>query len=342
MAEGISIVVCTYNGEAVLEETFKHLFAQQHIDFPVEIVVVDNNSKDGTPQLIQTAKKASPFPFIYLTETRQGKAHASRSAFDTASHPIILVCDDDNRLAPDYVSRGHMVMQQHPNVGIIGGSGEPESTVPMPPWFKDYERIYAVGNQCHANGIVTDQVDFIWGAGMFFRKSVWESIRNYDPTFHLNARRGKVNIGGDDAELCELARWCGYDIYVSNELRFKHRIPANRLTLAFLRSRHKGLGATSLILQMYEMVRNDHTAWALEKGKFPFWMHRSFHLVKDLFKYLPDLPKWLAGKAMDSRLSFLGDLSRIRFLLKIKGEYQVILTDLIKKHQELSSRSIVR
>lgn len=338
MAEGISIVVCTYNGAKVLEETFQHLFAQKDIDFPVEIVVVDNNSKDATPEIIGKAKEQSPFQFVYLTETKQGKAHASRLAFNTASYPIILVCDDDNRLMDNYVSLGFKVMKENSNVGIIGGSGTPESSVPMPEWFEDYERIFAVGDQCKNNGIVTSEVDFIWGAGMFFRKAVWESIRNYEPTFHLNAVRGKVNMGGDDAELCELARWCGYDIYVSNELRFNHWIPPNRLTTKFLKSRHKGLGATSLVLQMYEMVRNGNTAWALEKGKFPFWMHRSFHLSKDLLKYLKNIPEWISGKGLKSRLSFMGDVSRIKFLLKIKGEYQVILKDLMKKHEDLSKR----
>ena len=50
MEIGVSVVIVTYNGKSRLSETLKHLALQQSVECPWEVLLIDNNSTDGTAQ----------------------------------------------------------------------------------------------------------------------------------------------------------------------------------------------------------------------------------------------------------------------------------------------------
>lgn len=92
----VSIIIPVYN-EADQIKPCLAAIAKQTV-MPDEVIVVDNNSTDGTAVL------ARQFPFVrVLTEHRQGAVHARNAGFDAAQSEIIGRIDADTILAPDWI-----------------------------------------------------------------------------------------------------------------------------------------------------------------------------------------------------------------------------------------------
>src|SRR5688572_27451257 len=78
----VSIVIPAYNEEGQLALCLEAI-ARQTVK-PVEVIVVDNNSTDGTVEV------AGRYPFVtVLHEWRQGVVHARDCGFDAAKGDII-------------------------------------------------------------------------------------------------------------------------------------------------------------------------------------------------------------------------------------------------------------
>ena len=56
----ISVVICTLNGEAVIEEAINSLVNQTLSPEKYEIVAVDNGSSDRTPEIIKSFVEKQP------------------------------------------------------------------------------------------------------------------------------------------------------------------------------------------------------------------------------------------------------------------------------------------
>ncbi len=91
----LSIVIPAYNEEARLPESLRAItaFVAQKA-YPVEVLIVDNNSTDRTAAII--AEFAAEFPYIRgLSERTQGKGAAVRAGMLAARGAYRFICDAD-------------------------------------------------------------------------------------------------------------------------------------------------------------------------------------------------------------------------------------------------------
>ncbi|HEY9179277.1 MAG TPA: glycosyltransferase [Candidatus Baltobacteraceae bacterium] len=87
-AVNASIVIPAYNAERTLPETLRALHAQAGCT-PLETIVVDNASTDGT------AHAARGFGVTVLFESRRGPAAARNCGLNAARGEIVVFCDAD-------------------------------------------------------------------------------------------------------------------------------------------------------------------------------------------------------------------------------------------------------
>lgn len=91
-----TILVCTYNRAPLLRTTLAALQALARPDqCDVEIIVVDNNSTDATPQVVRAAAEAGPYRVVALHEAAQGKSFALNRGLLAARGDILALTDDD-------------------------------------------------------------------------------------------------------------------------------------------------------------------------------------------------------------------------------------------------------
>ena len=99
----LSIVVLTYNREKLLGDCLDSLLRQADAGVPIEIVVVDDGSTDGTGNLVQRLQETHP-QIRYCPQAHRGIAAARNRGILNAAGDVIAMVADDYLLAPDYAS----------------------------------------------------------------------------------------------------------------------------------------------------------------------------------------------------------------------------------------------
>ena len=123
MSEGPAVAVCivTHDSAADLPDCLQAVAAQSHR--PLEIVVVDCASQDGSMEAARAHAPAGiPFQAVALGENL-GFAGGMNAAFARTRAPFVLTLNADARPAPDYVSRLLSRALAHPDlrVGAVAG-----------------------------------------------------------------------------------------------------------------------------------------------------------------------------------------------------------------------------
>lgn len=110
----ISIVVPSYNEEKYLSNCLKTIAHQKSPKDRYEVIVVDNNSTDGTFQI------AKEFGAKVVLEKRQGYVFALKRGMDEAKGDIIAVTDADTKVSSNWLSVIEKVFKD-PNIVAITG-----------------------------------------------------------------------------------------------------------------------------------------------------------------------------------------------------------------------------
>jgi len=92
----LSIVIPVYNEEATVEAVLRKVAS---LPIPKEIVVVDDCSRDRTPQILEQLAKQLPLTVVTKT-VNEGKGAALHTGFQTATGNIVVVQDADLEYDP--------------------------------------------------------------------------------------------------------------------------------------------------------------------------------------------------------------------------------------------------
>lgn len=256
---GISVIICTYNGAARLKDTLAHL-SRQKVNplFQWEVIVIDNNSNDNSFETASTIwnELNAAVPLKTFQEPKPGKSNALVKGISESKYDLLLICDDDNWLNENYIQLAYEHMREHPRTGVLGGEGIPFVDGSKPAWFDSYENVFAVGRQLKKSGLANKR-KYLFGAGMVIRKSIYEKINEAEHTLFLTCRKGNEPSSGGDSEICLLALQLGYDLYYEEGLQFTHFIPKARLHWAYcVEMISKGFAYPQIYYAMYEYVFN--------------------------------------------------------------------------------------
>ncbi|MFZ9972805.1 MAG: glycosyltransferase [Vulcanococcus sp.] len=136
MALRVSIVLPTYNERGNIEPLLAQLLPlQQH--FNLEILVVDDDSADGTAELVRQLAHREPCLRLIRRVGRSGLASAIKEGLLDATGDVALVMDSDGQHEPASVRRAIDTLVQgdldlvigsrfHPEAEILGLSGRRE------------------------------------------------------------------------------------------------------------------------------------------------------------------------------------------------------------------------
>ena len=250
---GVSVVICCYNSAERLPETLRHLAKQQGAEsIPWEVVVVDNASTDKTADVARRNwPEGSRISLRVLTEPRSGKTNALRTALQETQYEFFSIVDDDNWVAQDWVARVFDILKKRPEVAGCGGYGEPVFEKPPPAWVSRFSSSYAVGRQGQAEGYVSRERGFLYGAGLTIRRKAWQGLISGGFSEILTCRKGSSLSSGGDSEICHALILAGWKLWYDPRLTFQHYIPASRLSWPYLRRLSRGFGAAAAWLELY-------------------------------------------------------------------------------------------
>ncbi|MFI1421003.1 bifunctional polysaccharide deacetylase/glycosyltransferase family 2 protein [Streptomyces sp. NPDC020731] len=113
----VSVIVPAYNEKECIGNTLRSLAGSTH---PIEIVVVDDGSTDGTAELAE----ALGLPGVRVVrQENAGKPAALNNGIRSARHDIVVMMDGDTVFEPDTV--GRLVQPfADPSVGAVAGNAK--------------------------------------------------------------------------------------------------------------------------------------------------------------------------------------------------------------------------
>ncbi|MEV6139178.1 glycosyltransferase family A protein [Nocardia sp. NPDC051990] len=113
----LSVVVPVLNEAKLIERTLKRLVMQEAID---EVIVVDNGSDDGTPDIVGEFAAAHPKVELIYEPTR-GIPAARNAGFDKARGEFIARTDADTLVATNWGATIHEFLTAHPETAAVTG-----------------------------------------------------------------------------------------------------------------------------------------------------------------------------------------------------------------------------
>ena len=99
----VSVIMPIYNAEKCLIETLNSIFSQDYKN--IEIILVDDCSKDNSAKMITDFQKGHPEIVYYLQEKNMGAGAARNKALELSKGQYVAFLDSDDIWMPNKISR---------------------------------------------------------------------------------------------------------------------------------------------------------------------------------------------------------------------------------------------
>lgn len=223
----VSVVVCTYEGQATLAACLQSLLVQNHP--ALEILVVDDGSEQDLATLV------SAFSGVrYLRQEHAGLSAARNRGLAETRGEIIAYTDDDCIADEDWLARLLLGFTDSPAVACGGPNVPPPPRGPM-------EAIVAAAPGAPAQVMLDDvQAEHLPGCNLAIRREALKAIGGF---------REHYQTAGDDVDVCWRLREAGGQLrFVPGAMVWHHR----RRTLGAYLRQQRGYGEAEALL------RRDH------------------------------------------------------------------------------------
>jgi len=136
----VSIIIVTYNNKDDIEECLDSILNQTYKNF--EIIVVDNASKDGTPDIVQRK-----YPTVRLIRSPKNLGYAGGNALGLkyAKGDYIVILNPDTIVDKNWLQELVSIANRDNKIGIVG------ACILL---YDQPSRINALGNVLHFTGLV--------------------------------------------------------------------------------------------------------------------------------------------------------------------------------------------
>lgn len=206
----VVIGVPTYKRYKGLSRLLKSL-SQQICDFEFDIIIADNEGKDGVGhQVVKAVKDSYPLAIKVIPVTERGISHVRNAlmheAFQALNADVIAMVDDDEVVDENWINE---LIKAYLKSGaqVIGGAIYPEFKTAPPEWTKESKLYFRT---IHAE----DYVTLIQAAGnILLHKSIYngKDALYFDENFGLT--------GGEDKEFFIRLKNKGIKFYYTPEAK---------------------------------------------------------------------------------------------------------------------------
>ncbi len=256
----LTVAIPTFNGAERLPLVLDALQAQVGTEgLHWEVLVVDNNSRDRTPQVIQAYQSQwqHPWRLAACQEARPGLAFARQRAIETAAGRYVAFLDDDNLPAPNWVAAAYQFGEQHPEVGAFSGRIHARYEVEPPADFGQIAQFLAIRDRGSQPAPFEPQnLRLPPGAGLVVRRQAW--LDAVPAQLAIVGNQGKALARGEDYEILLRLYQAGWEIWYNPDMILDHLIPHWRLERPYLLSLARSCGLATYTLRLVLASPHQH------------------------------------------------------------------------------------
>ncbi|MCU1528344.1 MAG: hypothetical protein JWP75_2107 [Frondihabitans sp.] len=263
----VSVVIPARNAVSTIDDQLMALSRQTWLD-PLEVIVVDNGSSDGTREAALRWVPRLTGLSVIVASGLQGVGYARNEGVAHARGSLVLFCDADDVVHEDWVAKMVTALVEADVVGgaldLTGLNDEPailwQSVAPM-----------------ISLPVAMEFLPYAIGANMGFRTEVYSALGGCDEAY-LGA--------SEDVELCWRAQLAGYRLAFAGEAIVDYRL---RTTLRGLARQRFAAGRT--FAQLFATYHDQVPArgwWRVE-----FWRWRHLAATAPQLLRRADAGRWL-------------------------------------------------
>jgi len=222
-----SLIIVSFNTKDILRECLESV-ERESDGMEIEILVVDNHSSDGSPEMIE-----SEFPRVRVLRStiNLGFGAANNLAIQAARGRYVILLNSDAFLCPGSLKAAVTNMTLHPEVALAGArlvgrdfSWQPSART-FPSIFNDAlvltglaarfpkSRFFGHFDRTWADPSEPAQVDWVPGAFSIFRAQVLEKVGLFDPRFFMYS---------EEVDLCRRIKKAGYQVWYWPDIQVIH------------------------------------------------------------------------------------------------------------------------
>ena len=224
-----SVVICTYNRAAGIDLVLDDLAAQGGLGARTwEVIVVDNNSTDGTRGVVEAHQAAARIDVRCVLETMQGKSHALNRGVAEARGDILAFTDDDVRIPSTWLT-AILAPFRDPACAGVAGAVLPHWSTPRPAWVSDaepYRMMAAIVQYWQGSEAGPAKAPPI-GANCAWRRAIFERHGGYRTDLGPGAEAAPL---GEDTEFGLRVMSRGEQVRYEPAALLQHPVAPERLT----------------------------------------------------------------------------------------------------------------
>ena len=210
----LSVIIVNVNTRDLLFACLESLASQDILD-ALEVIVVENGSTDGSPEMVRRS-----FPFCKLVRLDEtiGFGAANNVGAKSSTGPLLLFLNSDTEVHAGSLGELLQAINERPECSVAGGiirdsHGELEHSTGCFPTLAAmvFNRLSAVlppvrpvlGRYAHQHWTGYDRerrVDWVTGAYLWIRRSAFEGLGGFDERIFMYC---------EDTDLCYRARRLG-------------------------------------------------------------------------------------------------------------------------------------
>jgi glycosyltransferase involved in cell wall biosynthesis len=220
----VTVAVCTRDRQDTIAQCIESLIAQ---DFPkdaFEVMVVDDESTDRTPEIARALATDQPPVVRYIRQPYGGLSVGRNRAITEGSGDLICFIDDDAEATPGWLTAMVDAANRHPDVECFGGRLVLRLEGPGPKTCGK-ESLGATLDL----GAEEQTITQIKGSNMAMRRSAFERIGLFNPAL--------VWRGDEENWIHRLHEQGGRALYVPQGLVWHRRLPSDLRLWTLLRTR---------------------------------------------------------------------------------------------------------
>lgn len=228
--ELVSVVIVTADSGGGVVQCISKILASTT---PVEVVLVDNASNDGSFEQITTRFAHSSKVRLFRNTTNLGFGAACNRGAAEASGRVILLLNPDCMVETDTVERLYAVLHADSRIGLVGalqvgasGDIDPASRRRDPLLRRALSSIFGLTRVAHNWPVLAgiempelfgaptiEPVDAVSGALMVLPRPVFDQLGGFDEGYFLHC---------EDLDLCRRVRDADFRVVCANDVRVVH------------------------------------------------------------------------------------------------------------------------
>ena len=247
-----SVIICTHNRCEALARTLDSLSKMcVPTDLMWELLVIDNNSSDRTPEIIRSfMTPGATLPLKYFFEPVPGVSHARNRGVRESHGAIIAFVDDDVEVTRGWLREVRNAFQQYDPV-CVGGRVLLQENSPRPPWWDKGVMDVSVGKFDRGTSVIVYEEsdrEFIGiCANMMFKRIAFEKYGLFRTD--MGKQPNRLNTG-EETEMADRLRKQKELVIYHPDVQVYHYPSAERFSKRYLRQQAYSMGWWLFLVEM--------------------------------------------------------------------------------------------